>query len=121
MSTSWRVAIAVALVAAAVAGFLLVRDSDESAPTHPVSFGVSVPAGGPTHVERLEAAEGQRVILDVVLAKAGEVHVHGYDLMEETGPGEPPAHFDFVADEAGAFEIEIEDTSTQIAELRVNP
>ena len=150
MSNRWRLAIAVGFVVVAVAGFILLQNSgeDENASattttsvttgagantTTPATlsvtgttdevatFALSVPAGGPTSIERLDATEGQRVVITVELAEAGEVHVHGYDLMDETGPGEPPARFDFVADDPGIFEIEVEDTATEFAELRVTP
>ena len=48
-----------------------------------------------------------------------EIHVHGYDIAKDTAP-KKPARFTFKADADGIFEIEIEDTSTQIAELTVN-
>jgi hypothetical protein len=121
MDNRWRVAIAIGFVVVAVAGFFALRQSDDDGSSDTATFELSVPEGGPTSVEQLDVTEGQRVVLTVELAEAGEVHVHGYDLTAETGPGEPPAEFDFVAHDPGAFEIEIEDTATQFAELRVTP
>jgi hypothetical protein len=121
MDNRWRVAIAVGFVIVAVAGFIALKQSGNDASSDTATFALSVPAGGPTSVEQLDVTQGQRVVLTVELAEAAEVHVHGYDLTGETGPGEPPATFDFVADEPGVFEIEIEDTATEFAELRVTP
>jgi hypothetical protein len=122
MSNRWRVVIAVGFVAVAVGLFVVLRQSgDEDASADTATFALSVPAGGSTSIEQLDAKQGQRVVLTVELADAGEIHVHGYDLTGETGPGEPPASFDFVADIPGIFEIEVEDTGKQFAELRVTP
>lgn len=121
MSNRRRVAIAVAFLAVAVGLFLVLRPSDEDGGGDTATFALSVPAGGPTSVEQLDVEQGQRVVLTIELAEAGEVHVHGYDLTGETGPGEPPASFDFVADVPGGFEIEIHETAKQVAELRVTP
>ena len=50
----------------------------------------------------------------------GEVHVHGYDLSRAVSPGEP-ARIGFVADIAGRFEVELEESGVQIADLTVRP
>ena len=122
MDTRWRVAIAVGFVVVAVAGFVLLRQSDEGDSSGTATFDLSVPAGGPTSVEQFDVTQGQRVVLTVELAETGVVHVHGYNLLAETGPGKPPASFDFVADTPGAFEIEDHgEATTQVAELRVTP
>jgi len=49
-----------------------------------------------------------------------EVHVHGYDLMADVAPGSP-ATIRFTADAPGRFDIELENTGVQIAELEVRP
>jgi hypothetical protein len=85
------------------------------------TFRLSVPAGGPQRIERLVVKEGQLVRIVVTLAEAGEVHLHGYDIARTTGPGRPPARLEFRATTPGRFEIELEETAEQIAELRVNP
>jgi hypothetical protein len=51
---------------------------------------------------------------------SGEIHVHGYDLMENLEAGSSVT-FSFDASIEGGFEVEIEDTKTQIAELTVEP
>jgi hypothetical protein len=75
------------------------------------------PVGG---VKELEFDKGDEVRLAVTSDAPAHVHVHGYDLFEDAGPGQT-ARFRFEADIEGIFEIELEDTHTQIAELRVEP
>ena len=60
------------------------------------------------------------VVVTVTSDVADEVHVHGYDLMADVAPG-APATIRFTADAPGRFEIELEDTGVQIAELEVRP
>ena len=60
------------------------------------------------------------VVLTVTSDVADEVHVHGYDLMADVAPG-APATIRFTADAPGRFEIELENTGVQIAELEVRP
>jgi hypothetical protein len=92
----------------------------DTAPANP-TFRVNVPAEGPSTVERLDVNQGQQVTIVVTTGDHWNIHLHGYDIELHTGPGLPPARFQFRADTPGSFEIEIEDTATQIAELRVNP
>lgn len=75
------------------------------------------PVGG---VERLELSKGDDVRFEVSSETPEEVHVHGYDVFEEVGPRKE-ARFDFPAELEGIFEVELEGSHTQIAELRVSP
>ena len=75
------------------------------------------PVGG---VAELEYERGDRVRFDVKSDVAEEVHVHGYDAIEDVGPGKV-ARFDFPADIEGGFEVELEGAHTKIAELTVEP
>lgn len=75
------------------------------------------PVGG---VQTIEAKRGDTVRFRVQTETPQEVHLHGYDLYEDT-TSERPAEFRFEADETGIFEIEIHGTHTQIAELKVEP
>ena len=76
-----------------------------------------VPAGG---VVRASTDKGDRVVLLVTSDVSDHVHVHGYDLMRDVGPGSP-ARIAFKATIPGRFEIELEDRRVPIAELTVNP
>ncbi len=75
------------------------------------------PVGG---VAELEYDAGEEVRFEVSSDVADEVHVHGYDLMEDVEAG-GTVSFDFPAEIEGIFEVELEGRKEQIAELRVNP
>lgn len=75
------------------------------------------PAGG---VQELEFTAGDQVVFEVDSDVAEEVHVHGYDIEVDVEPGKP-AKVDFTADIEGVFEVELEESAVEIAELTVNP
>ncbi len=75
------------------------------------------PVGG---VAELEYSAGEDVRFEVTSDVADEVHVHGYDLLEQV-PAGGTVSFDFPAEIEGIFEVELEGRRTQIAELTVNP
>jgi FtsP/CotA-like multicopper oxidase with cupredoxin domain len=75
------------------------------------------PVGG---VQTIEATKGEAVRFRVTTETPQEVHLHGYDLTENS-TAERPAEFRFRADETGIFELEIHGTHTQIGELKVEP
>jgi FtsP/CotA-like multicopper oxidase with cupredoxin domain len=60
------------------------------------------PVGG---VKRIEVEKGDTVRLVVRGDVQDEIHVHGYDLFGDTGPGKP-ARFRFKAKLEGEYEIE---------------
>jgi hypothetical protein len=76
-----------------------------------------VPQGG---IVRETVSKGGRVLLQVRSDEADEVHVHGYDLSTGVAPGKP-ARIAFVADVPGRFEVELEESGVQIADLTVRP
>jgi hypothetical protein len=78
--------------------------------------------GGPKTVE---VARGDAVRLVVAADAPDEIHVHGYDITQNAGPG-APARFVFRADLEGVFEVEshvAEDAGRNplVARLVVNP
>ena len=75
------------------------------------------PEGG---IARDSVARGRIVVIRVTSDVADEVHLHGYDLSADVAPG-APATIRFTADAPGRFEIELENTGVQIAELEVRP
>jgi hypothetical protein len=75
------------------------------------------PVGG---VARLEYESGQRVRFTVRSDSADEVHVHGFDIKKDV-PANGSVRFEFRADIEGVFEVELETTHVQIAELRIEP
>jgi len=92
----------------------------EAAPA-PVQVEVVVVGGEPQGgIVRESVDLDSQVVLTVTSDVADEVHVHGYDLMADVAPG-APATIRFTADAPGRFEIELENTGVQIAELEVRP
>jgi hypothetical protein len=75
------------------------------------------PVGG---VKELEYSAGEEIRFEVTSDVADEVHVHGYDLMQDV-PAGGTVSFDFPAEIEGIFEAELEGRKEQIAEIRVNP
>ncbi|MDO9354605.1 MAG: hypothetical protein Q7T55_12980 [Solirubrobacteraceae bacterium] len=71
-------------------------------------------------VTKLKFKEGNIVRFRVTSATAQEVHVHGYDRKYDLAAGETKT-VAFPATLTGIFEVEFEDTATQIAELTVEP
>jgi hypothetical protein len=74
------------------------------------------PEGG---IARPSVDQGDRVVLVVHSDTAEEVHLHGYDLSQDVAAG-GTARIPFTADLRGRFEIELENSGVQIAELTVN-
>jgi heme/copper-type cytochrome/quinol oxidase subunit 2 len=70
-------------------------------------------------VQHLTAPKGGRIVLRVTSDVSDEVHVHGYDLMQDVGPGKP-VQIRFVANIVGRFVIELEHRGTPLAELEVS-
>jgi hypothetical protein len=147
VSGGQRVALIAAAVAVGIVAFLVLRpgDDDDAPPPTPVSDGEqeegdggTEPAGSETEpkpevtrieveggapvggVERIEVDQGEEVRLVVTADAPAQVHVHGYELLKDVAPGQP-ARFGFPAELDGGFEVELEGTHVQIAELRVSP
>lgn len=68
----------------------------------------------------IKVTRGDTVRLRAVSGAAEELHVHGYDIMRELKPGQT-TRLAFKANAEGIFEIELERSGIQVAELRVNP
>jgi len=80
------------------------------------------PAGGP---KRIEVEKGDTVRLLIRSDVEDEIHVHGYDLYGNPGPGKP-ARFKFKAKLEGEYEIEGHEAADQgldplVARLVVTP
>jgi plastocyanin len=125
----------IVLVAAlvAVGAYLLLRPDDKSSnkATKP-SSAATTPQPAPVQkiqvkggrvvggLATIKAKQGDTVRFQVSTDKPHEIHLHGYNVAKNATTTKP-ASFQLKATETGIFEIEIEDTSTQIAELRVEP
>jgi len=144
MSRQQRFGLLALAVVVAVAAFVIARpgdDEDEPAdtsaatvpaqtettapaatqPAEPAATRIRVEGGQPAGgVEKITVKTGDTVRLTVTSDAPQEIHVHGYDIIDNAGPGSP-ARFRFDADIEGVFEVELEGPHTQIAELRVEP
>ena len=67
-----------------------------------------------------KAVKGQKVTMVITTDKDEEVHLHGYDIHFDCKAYQPVSKT-FTADKTGSFEVEIEDTSTHLGELDVQP
>ena len=97
----------------------------ETAPTvtepQPVELAVAIRGGEAVGgIVRATATKGETVVVVVRSDVADHVHVHGYDLMADVGPGKP-GRVRFTASLTGRFEIELENRGRQIAQLTVLP
>jgi hypothetical protein len=79
----------------------------------PIVVRDGLPVGGP---RRVTVARGRRVVLIVTSDVSDHVHLHGYDLMQDVGPG-MPARIAFRATRPGTVEAELEDRGVQIARI----
>ncbi|MGH2711203.1 MAG: hypothetical protein ACRDH9_08385 [Actinomycetota bacterium] len=68
--------------------------------------------------ERITVTLGDRISIEVEADVADEIHVHGYDLMFDTEPGEKVL-VQFKADIPGIFEIELENAGLLLTSLEV--
>ncbi len=147
MSKNARIAALIGgAVALAISGFLLAKPGNDSSTSSTPSTTTSVattpsatttqttttatpepavqtvvvksgkPVGG---VAKLSIGHNKTMRLVVTSDTDGQVHLHGYDIEKEVGPG-APARFTFKADITGRFEVELH-PSTQIAQLDVTP
>jgi heme/copper-type cytochrome/quinol oxidase subunit 2 len=88
------------------------------APVKTITVRGGQPVGG---AQRLRVTRGQTVEFRVrSVDVTDEVHVHGYDLKKELQPRRS-VRFAFPATIEGIFDIELEGSQVQIAQLRVDP
>jgi FtsP/CotA-like multicopper oxidase with cupredoxin domain len=150
MSGAQRAAVLIVALVIAVGAFLVLRPSDEddaddsppqtqatettpaettapeattpeAQPKEPEVQLIRVRGGRPVGgVQTIEAKSGDTVRFRVQTETPQEVHLHGYDLTEDS-TAERPAEFRFEADDTGIYELEIHGTHTQIGELKVEP
>lgn len=73
-----------------------------------------------SRVQKIRVDKGDTVRFRVRAPRDEEVHIHGYNIKKDVKGGQT-ARVSFKATIDGIFEIEFEDSATQIAELRVDP
>ncbi len=137
MSTAQRAGLLVGTAVVLVAAFVLSRPDDparrtsttqQTTPTAPATAAVPAtrpaPDRGPLltrgRVHAIEVRKGDTVRFRVRSETREELHVHGYDISRPVPPGRTVA-VRFAARIEGVFEIELEHSGVQIAELRVQP
>ena len=110
----------VAAVALLIGLFFAFRGGSDDEGGEGSTLEISVVDGKPeAGVQHLTVDKGDEVTVRVTSdGVEDEVHVHGYDPMQDVAPG-APAEITFKADIAGRFEIELEDAGTPIGELEV--
>ena len=96
----------------------------EPAPTTiagPLALRYTVVGGRPEGgIARDSVDLDREIVVTVTSDSADEVHLHGYDLSADVAPG-APATIRFNANAPGRFEIELENSGVQLAELEVRP
>jgi hypothetical protein len=76
------------------------------------------PVGG---IRQLTYNKGERILFEVKVPFAEEVHLHGYDVMKDVPAGGGSVTYDLPATIEGIFEAELEGRKEQIIEMTVNP
>jgi hypothetical protein len=109
---------AVLVVFLVVGGFLIFRNQGGGAESR--TFNVTVTGGTQMSPDHLTANAGDTITINITSDKAGEVHLHGYDIPFDTTPGQVTSHT-FRATDSGDFEIEWESTGAHLGDLAVNP
>jgi hypothetical protein len=104
---------------------------DRVEPDSPLEGGPGTPRTGPPTIRvvdgeprggiaELNYRAGDRIRFIVRSDTPDEIHVHGYDVYADVGPGEP-AELDFRAELDGVYEAELHDSGAQIAQLTIRP
>ena len=128
MSRNQRIGLIVGAVVVALLALKLLSPGDDeggggrATETTRIEIRGAEVAGGPADIK---VTKGDRVRIVVASDADDRLHLHGYDIEKEAGPGKP-ARFELTADVEGIFEIEshsAEDAGRDpvIAKLTVEP
>jgi hypothetical protein len=138
VSGAWRLLLIVGGGFAAVVLFLVLRadDEQETAPTPPATTEVVITVNEPpppppppapmeilipTNIDAISRAtipRGRQVVLIVSGPPGEQVHLHGYDIRRNIAAN-GTARLPFRATIPGRFEVELEESHRQIADLTV--
>jgi heme/copper-type cytochrome/quinol oxidase subunit 2 len=99
--------------------FFLLRPDTPAVGPQDRTFDVSI-EGGEMSPDEISVNEGDRMTLRISSDEQMEVHVHGYDVEREVGPGST-AKLHFEADLTGQFEIEDHESERELGVLQVRP
>ena len=81
-------------------------EADPAPPPKPEIVRIRMASGAPVGgIRRVTTTKGETVRMVVAADSPDEIHLHGYDISRNAGPGQP-ARFKFKADIEGIFEIE---------------
>jgi hypothetical protein len=120
-----RVRIVAGMIVVAVAIVLLIvlgggssdNKSSSSGRVEVINIKNGKPAGG---IKQLTYSKGDLMRIRVNAQPGDEIHMHGYDVLK-TAPPSGRVTFNVRANIEGVFEMELEKTATQIANIKVNP
>ena len=131
-STGVRLGLGAIAIAAVVVLFIVLSGGDDDSST--TSSAATTSGQSTSSIPTIQIKDGEPVggIQDLSFDKsedikfrvdsdaAWEIHFHGYDIPMDVEAG-GSVTFDVPATIEGVFEVEIEQTATQIAEITVNP
>ena len=119
MTRNRVIVLAVIVVAfLAIGGFLIATSIGGGG--NPVTISLTVSGSTMTPGDS-SAKQGDQVTMTVTADKAEEIHLHGYDLQFQVPSAGGSVTHTFTADRTGTFPIEIEQTSTEVGNLKVSP
>lgn len=114
------VIVAVVVVAFLAVGGYLIFGRASAGGGKAVTVDVTV-TGTTMSPDKITAHQGDKLTLNIKADKKEELHLHGYDIAFEVENAGDTVSKTFTADKTGSFELEIEDTSTEIGSLEVQP
>ena len=134
MSRGQRIGLVVVAAVIAVVAFVIAKPGgdDSKDTTKTQASGPSKPPGPQvTRIQlkghnpvggrkTIKVKRDDQVRIVVTSDAADEVHLHGYDIEREVGPGKP-GRYAFKADKEGAYELETHSNEQKIAILQVQP
>ena len=117
-STRLLIVAIVVVLFLALGGFLIAKNVGGGGQARTFDLKVTATTMTP---DKITAKQGDTLTVNVTADKKEEIHLHGYDIPFEVANTGDKVTKTFKADKSGSFEIEIEDTSTHLGELDVNP
>ena len=112
--------ILIAVIVSILGGlFFLLRPDTPAGVPRDRTIAVSI-EGGEMSPAEISVNEDDSVTLRVSSDRPMELHLHGYDVEQEVGPGQK-ARLRFRADLTGRFEIEDHESERELGVLQVRP
>jgi hypothetical protein len=119
-----RAALGALVVVVAVVLLVVLKSNDSSEKTDGGKLQTIVvdkaghPEGG---IRQLTYNKGERILFEVKVPFAEEIHLHGYDVMKDVPAGGGSVTYSLPASIEGVFEAELEGRKEQIIEMTVHP